>query len=192
MDLKRKEKGNKMKITDATKEIGDEEITIVVLPPENLIKYNIAIFKYLSKKYKKGIYITINQPYASLIKKLKKEKLKLDNIFFIDLVTATLTSNPTQTKNCLFVDSATSLTELGISIEQIISNIEGKKFLIIDNLGAFLIYNNEDVFLEFCHFLINKLRLNSITTVFMTVNEEESMKLVKNIGGFCDKVINVS
>ena len=181
-----------MKIQQALKHLREGEVIILIMPPENLVKGNIELIKLINKKYKRGIYITINQPYASLINLLKRNKVKYDDIFFIDLITASVTSKPKKTKNCLFVDSATSLTELGISVEQLLATIDGKKFLIVDNLGAFLIYNDEEVFLEFSHFLISKLRLYNVTAILMTVDEEDSNKLVKNIGGFCDKIIKIS
>ena len=178
-------------IAKALKEIDNKEVILFTSVAENLLKNDIKTIKYLAKKGR-GIYITINQPYVALKQILKRNNVNLSNIFFIDLISSTVSANPEKKTDCLFINSPTSLTELGISIEQILSSVASKeKFLFIDNLSAFLIYNELDILSEFSHFLISKMRISGVTGVIMSVEEEVGEKLINTIGGFCDQIIKI-
>ncbi len=178
-----------MAIAEALKKLKDDEITLITSPAEELLKNDIKVIKKLSRNHK-GVYVTINQPYVALKRILEKKKVNLDNIFFIDMISSTVSAEPERTKQCLFINSPTSLTELGIAIEQLINSIkENKKFIFFDNLSAFLIYNELNVLSEFSHFIINKMRVNEVTGVIMSVEEEMGKELLDTISSFCDKVI---
>ena len=178
-----------MAIAEALKKLKDDEITLITSPAEELLKNDIKVIKKLSRNHK-GVYVTINQPYVALKRILEKKKVNLDNIFFIDMISSTVSAEPERTKQCLFINSPTSLTELGIAIEQLINSIkENKKFIFFDNLSAFLIYNELNVLSEFSHFIINKMRVNEVAGVIMSVEEEMGKELLDTISSFCDNVI---
>jgi len=172
--------------------VKDGEIVLFVSKAQNLLANDLSILKAIIKKVDQGVYITINQPYASLQKILANNKINTQKLFFIDLISSTVSARPEKTERCLFVNSPTGLTDLSIAIEQLLEIMPGEKtFLFIDNLTAFLIYNQLDVTSKFIHFLVNKMRIKNILGVIMSIEEEMGVQLINTISGFCDKVIKL-
>ena len=180
-------------LSENVRKIKPGTISLLISDAQDIMTNNLNLLKNFLKKDRVGVYITINQPFFSLEKQLEANKIKIDNLFFIDLISSTVSLRSEKTEKCLFINSPSSLTELGIAIEQLITTIEGKeKFLIIDNIAALLIYNSTDVTSKFAHFIINKMRVNNITGIIMTIEEEETGKgLIDTISSFCDNVIKI-
>ena len=173
--------------------VNSGQVNLLISPSASVLSNNIKALKFLTKKTELGVYITINQPYVSLKRLLDQQQINSDKLFFIDLISSTVSSRPERFKDVLFINSPTSITELGIAIVQLLASMpEGEKFVFIDNLSAFLIYNNMEVISEFAHFLITKMRLNNVIGLIMTVNEADGAKLVNIISPFCDQVVRIS
>jgi len=168
------------------------EIVLLVSPASEIMKTDLEVLKYISKRIKHGVYVTINQPYVTLKRLLKDSNINSKNLFFIDLISSTVSQRSEKTSDCLFINSPTGLTELGIAIIQLLASMpDDDKFIFIDNLAAFLIYNDFDVISEFSHFLITKMRLNNVMGIIMSVEEEVGSKLISTIGSFCNRVIRI-
>lgn len=152
----------------------------------------MEILKELIKEVDKGLFITINQPYLSLKKILKDNGINIKKMYFIDMISATTSTNPERTNECLFISSPSDLTDLGISIDQSLTAMgKGKKLLFVDNLSTFLIYNNTKVMAEFTHFLINKLRIHEVIGVIISIQEEMGSEFITKIESFCDDIIRM-
>lgn len=172
------------------KSLPENFVVMAIVPFKNFEEINIRLISFLIKKYNsKGSYITINRPYKSMVKLLKKENLNLNNMFFIDCITKELKERE-DVKNCYFVGSPSNLTEIAIALDPVFK--EGKhKFVFLDSLDTLTVYNPINSVIKFAHFLTSKVRLHDLSGVLLAVHENSDEKLVIELAQFCDKVIDL-
>lgn len=183
-------------MVDLLKEIQDlpeGSIYLIITTAKTIMKTNLDVLKVLINQGLFGLYVTINQPYITLQNLFNREGIDLNRLFFIDCITQTAGGRAERTSNCLFINSPSSLTELGIALTQAIQAMPpGKKFIFLDALSTLLIYNEAGTIAKFSHFLINKIKLLGLTGVVMSVEKEMDERLLTQIEQFCDKVIDLT
>jgi archaellum biogenesis ATPase FlaH len=64
-----------------------------------------------------------------------------------------------------------------------------KKFLFLDSLSSLLIYNGEDSVKEFTHSIINKIRLDNIAGVILSIDKKGAEDLLKTLAPMCDREV---
>jgi len=171
--------------------IKEQDIVLLISKPQNYSKLILNLLNFLLVKRKLfGIYITVNKPFDSLRTWLKKNGIDVDKLFFIDAVTRTIAERAMLTEKCLFISSPTNLTDLSISLAQILKNPKPeKKFILLDSLSTLLIYNSPETVLQFVHFISSKMRMSRILGLFLCLEEEKSKKVISSLSQFCDKVV---
>ena len=170
------------------------DVVLVLTNAEKYLSTTIEILKDLiiEKKYP-CIYVTINKPYGALLNTLKKHKINTGKIFFIDLISKMTKTAVDGAKDCLFIGSPESLTELSIAISESIKNVpENNKFIFLDSLSTLLIYNQTGTVTKFAHFLTGKMKAEGVETIIISLEKEMDEKLVSQISTFVDKVIKVN
>ncbi len=80
------------------------------------------------------------------------------------------------------------MTGLSIAITKAIENFPGEKMLFLDSLSTMLLYNNEEVIGKFSNFILNKMRLQNISTIMLTLYADADKKIIKTISNFVDEV----
>jgi len=193
--MKKKESKITDQIRKEVKGLPDNYIILFVTDSEKYIETNMAILKiFLNEKKYSGIYITVNRPYITLVEFLKKNQIKLDNIFFIDCITKTGGGRPEITEDCLYLTSPHNLTELGIALTQAMDAMKGKpgKFLFLDSLSMMAIYNSFTTLAQFSHFLTTRIRLSKLKAgILISLEKEVDEKLLLILKELCDKVVEV-
>jgi len=171
--------------------IKEQDIVLLISKPENYSKLILNLLNFFLVKMKLfGVYVTINKPFDSLRTWLEKNGIDVDKLFFIDAVTRTVSEKSMLTEKCLFISSPTNLTDLSISLTQILENPKPeKKFILIDSLSTLLVYNSSETVLQFVHFISSRIRMTRILGVFLCLEEEKSKKVISSLSQFCDKVI---
>jgi hypothetical protein len=144
-------------------------------------------------------FITVNQTFDYLTKTYK-EITQQPNIKFIDCISraAGISDN---SNNCFFLESPVMLENLILEVmnnfkikKETMNNAKNKKFddadkyIVIDSLGALLIYNDSDILKKFYSLVMNRSRAENIHVVSIFVEEElNSNQLIQ----FNDKIIVV-
>lgn len=173
-------------------------IALVIKSPEYYPKMNRAFVKKLANtRNMKGIYITINKPYEYVERNFRKNDVKVENVYFLDMVTKHMNrSEKCEGYNCTFVDSPSNLTMLAISFIQAAKMLKAKHeendqpiFIIVDSLNTFLVYNDETTVKRFFHFLISKSRELGAKCLLLSSNLKEVSSLNSLVADFSDKVI---
>jgi len=173
-------------------------VALVVKGDDSMPQMNNAFVKKLANtRNMRGIYITINKPYEFVEKNFRKSDIKLDNVYFLDLVTKYMTKNEgIHVDNCSFVDSPSNLTMLAISFMQAAKMLQNKNtekeqciFIVVDSINTFLVYNDETVVKKFFHFLISKARELGCKCLLFSSNLEDVSSLNSLVGDFSDKVV---
>ncbi len=178
-------------IKDEIKNLPENFIVLVVTPAKKFQETSMQLLSLLTKKYQGGGYITINQPYQSMVKLIKSNNINERNLFFIDCVTEYLREKEVISKNCYFVDSPADLTEIGIALDPILKD-SVHHFLMLDSLDILAIYNNPESVVKFAHFLTGKLRMHNMSGVLLALKEKSDEKIINELSQFCDKVITIN
>jgi hypothetical protein len=168
------------------------EANLVIVKAEELMTTNLKILKDITREKSMGVYITVNNPYNRITKILDHAEIDTRNIFFIDCVTRTVGEAGERTGNCLYVPSPNSLTEIGIAVTQALQVMPSpNKFIFVDTLSSFIIYNPPPVLAKFSHFLINKSKIFDASGVFVVVKSELEERLLSEVMQFCDNIIKI-
>jgi len=164
----------------------------LVVNAEHYEDLKIAMLKYLvTQKKQAGSYITVNKPFESVISSLHANKIKTDNLYFLDCITRKFGGKEDKNANCKFIDSPHNLTEISLEIHELLKANANHKFLFIDSLSTLAVYNNPEIMVKFVHYMTGKMRIWGLTGVFIALNEESDKKLISELTQFCDKIIRV-
>ncbi|MFH0972022.1 MAG: ATPase domain-containing protein [Candidatus Micrarchaeota archaeon] len=168
-------------------------IVLLVSNSKDYMQSNYAAMRLLMEaEDAAGIYVTFNRPYDSLAEVLKTEKIDLERLYFLDLITQSTGKRGERTENCIFLPSPRNLTELSIALTQLIERMEQKnRFIFMDSLSTMLIYNSAGTVAQFTHFLVSKMRLWQVGMVLVSLEKETDQKLIDDLSQFCDKVIRL-
>ncbi|MBU0763104.1 MAG: hypothetical protein KKD39_08780 [Candidatus Altiarchaeota archaeon] len=71
---------------------GENQILVLILPDYTYTESLTSVVSDLSKFASKICYVSLNRPYTSLLTLFKKQNVVIDNIHFIDAITATATT----------------------------------------------------------------------------------------------------
>ncbi len=158
----------------------------------------MATASFMTKSGRNGVYVTACRPYAFIIRKMREDKrINTDNILFLDCISRmagmTGVSQGTEdAKKCTFVDNPAALEEIKMYIGTLLDKLKGDKFLIIDSISTFLIYNTPGAVKEFSMLLTNTLRLLEVSGVLIIIEKEAPEDLTQILIAMTDKTIKVT
>jgi KaiC/GvpD/RAD55 family RecA-like ATPase len=159
---------------------------LYVMPGGDYLKNLLSLLKKEAKS-EKVIYISANRPFSNLIDILKEGTFDTKKFFFIDCVSkkAGVTEEP---DNVFLLDSPQHVTGMSIAITKAVDNLPGEKMLFFDSLSTMLIYNSEDVVAKFSNFIINKMRIQNVSTIMLILDADKDKKTINIISTFVDEV----
>ncbi len=181
-----------MSLSEQFKGLPQPFVVLFIADPKEYVAQNLSLLKnFVNVKKMNGIYITVNRPYNSLVSLLKSEGIDPTKMFFIDLITKTPNDAPQRKENCIFMGTATNLTDLSLAISQAVSaNEKSKKFIYLDSLSTMLIYNEAGSLSRFSHFLTSRLREWNVDGVFISLDSASDRVLTDKLSQFCDKIVH--
>jgi archaellum biogenesis ATPase FlaH len=173
---------------DILKELDEHTTVLVLVPATDYSELILSTVKKLSGH--RVCYVTLNKTYSSMQDLFKKNKVDMSAIAFIDGITKTINHAPEATEDCIYVSSPGALTELSITITQMLK----LKFdyIIFDSITNLLIYQQSGNISKFMSGIMNKIRETESKAVFYSVNTEESSKTVKECCMFVDHVVDLN
>ncbi|GEM_PF-1411374 len=158
--------------------------------PMNIVTAMLQIL--LSEEKYGGVFISVSRPYEEIMKAMNTNRIRSDDIYFIDCISHAAGKRPEEAENVVFVENPSSLEEISMYVDKEMNKVKSKnRFILLDSLSSLLIYNNEDSAKEFSHFLINHMRVNNIGGVILTMEKKEVEELVKTLVPMCDMFIEL-
>lgn len=138
-----------------------------------------------------GIYISVSRPYEFIVSMMKEKSISSDDIYFVDCISQMAgKAHDKPDENVVFVENPSSLEEVSLYLDRMLGKVKNeKKFLFLDSLSSLLIYNNDKSVKEFTHFIINKIRLENIAGVILSIEKKEAEDLVRTLTPMCDAEI---
>jgi len=160
--------------------------TLMVLP---FSKLKNMMVRFIGKCFKTmpGLVVSVNIPASALQKQFQSAGISTNKIFFIDFASGT--PSIAREDNVLHLSRPSDLTSLSIAISQFLEAIEGKKFLIIDTINTFLIYNTPNILASFVHSLSEKAHKHELKLCVFATPENE---LLNKIAPFFDNTFGLN
>ena len=167
-------------------------VALAVVDADKYQQTNSKIIAELTKQNIPGVYVTLNRPYDNIKEILKKQKINLDKIIFIDGVTKTAGGEITKRDDCLFIGGPKSLSDISIAMDQAIMGIPKKdKFLFFDSLSTLLVFNDSSIVLKFVHFLAGKMRIWKVRGIIISLRRTKDKDLIELLKENCDVVLDL-
>ena len=175
------------KLSKITSLLAENKTILLIMPSSSYHQEILKIVKNLSPK--SVCYVTLSKTSDALKELFKKNKLNLNNIVFIDTISKTIRSTPSQSNNCYYVSSPGALTELSIVIDKFLRH--NFDYLIFDSITNLMIYQSKNTVEQFLQNLINKVKGSNTKAVFYALKIPDQESLIKESSQFVDKAINV-
>lgn len=174
---------------------------------QNVDKVIEEILKILVEELKmSGIYFSLRNPANHTIDLLKRSKINVEKILFVDTVSKyfyspapgialAYTEKITTSKegNIIFLKSPSNLAEIAIVLYEILASVKEpeKTFIIVDSLDIISLHSEREKFLKFIHFISSKFRLFRVFGLYfqLTTREEE---LIREISVFVDEIVEIN
>jgi len=172
---------------DIKKELSTNQTILLIM---SSTEYNGEIIDIMKKLSGKNIaYVTLNKTKDSLVELFKKNKIKTENIVFVDAISKTIKSVPSESEGVYYVSSPGALTELSLVVSKFIRH--NFDYLIFDSLTNLLVYESKAPVGKFVASLVNKIKESKTKAIFYALSVKEQEALIKESGMFVDKVIDM-
>ncbi|PIN81173.1 hypothetical protein COV11_02560 [Candidatus Woesearchaeota archaeon CG10_big_fil_rev_8_21_14_0_10_30_7] len=163
------------------------------LNTESYFETNIKTIKILQKKGFGGVvYVSIQRPFKNISSTLKKQRISIKNMLFIDVASAVSNEAREKYKECVHISPKLDVDELIKAIYASAEKIKGKKFIFIDSLTTFALYKPISETLRFTEFLMQLVKGEKNTVLILNVAKDLSQKkFIQNVIVHADKIIEV-
>ncbi len=172
---------------DIKKELASNQTILLIMPSVDYNKDIVSIMKKLSGK--SICYVTLNKTSESLKELFKKNKVKSDEIVFIDAISKTFKSMPDSGEGVYYISSPAALTEISIAIDRFLRH--GFEYIIFDSLTNLLIYEKKAPVSKFVSSLVNKIKQSKTRALFYALSVKDQDSMIKESGMFVDKVVEL-
>jgi len=176
-------------IAEALSDTTNNPIVLIQSKSENHVNSVISALKALvSDGGKTGVYIALSRPYSKIVEDFTRAGIDESKLLFIDAISYMTGEQPKESDSAVFIENPSSLEEVGMYLDMY---LEKKKpsFVFFDSLDSLMIYNDQKTVSEFTHYLINKMRLDNLSGVILTLKKKEVEGLVKTLIPLCDKEV---
>lgn len=178
---------------------GLRKVTLALVPPEK--DALSALFGVLKDCLDQGsvvLFISI-RPYQNFKEEAKEigfdipKYLNQKQLVIVDCLSDYVESTKESIQGLFYSPSPSDLTAIGNVSAQAMSLIgtHEKKFLILDSVSTFLLYNTSGGFLRFLHFLLSQLRALEFGATILMARDNVPSKMVQVLKQYCDITINL-
>lgn len=175
-------------MTQAVDEALKNRVSVIVVPTDKYNDIINEIAKKLGDNYMNIMYVTLNNLYQPLKRKLSEAGVKVENYFFIDCVTkGAMGKIPANEEQCIYVSSPSALTEISIAITKSLQT-KDPDFIVFDSLSTLLIYSQSSVVNQFAHSIVTKINAFGSKIVFPCLKSEKEEELLKSLSLVADKI----
>jgi hypothetical protein len=167
----------------------DKPIVLALIDPVHYQDALVELVRYFTGKTPRGIYVSLNKPFAVLSKAFDKAGIQTGNLFFVDGITNVPSIEDNSDHSCL--GSGVDLSNLCIGISKAVNRYADDKFIFLDSLSTLLIYNDPRAVAKFAHLLTEKMRRWNTSGSLLTVEMNAERDVVSQLAPFCDKVVKM-
>lgn len=180
-------------VTSKLEPLGEASVVSLAIDTDAyFIGVKEAVNTLANIKGMKGAYVTSTRPARAITNKLLLDGVSLDNIFFIDSITYSVGGGTGGSDNVVFVESPAMLETLILKMAWFNRRFkDSKRFILLDSVNTLAVYNEANMLSEFIHILVNKLRIEEVFTVILTVGDNIPDQVDSMLRLVCDETINL-
>ena len=182
---------NTKKLKAELEDIPNGWIVMLETSAENVLEVNIAVMKILTDKNYTGLIISASRPCRNLLALYEKNSINTKKVMVLCAVCKSQGGDSKNTENILHLERISALTEISISLSEAIKKTEGDKFVFIDSITTMLIHNQPNVFAIFIHSILTKMRMNMVSGLLISLENETNKGIRAEIAQLCDKVVKL-
>jgi len=178
------------KLEEELSKLPEESIVLIETSAEHSFEASMASIKFLADKHDNGIIVSASRPYINLVSNYKKNDIDTKKIFILDCISKKHTEEM-YSDSVMFLENASALTDISLSLGERMQMIDGKKFVLIDSINSMLIHNKPHIFARFMHDILTKMRLHKTGGLLISLGDKTNKEVRSEIAQLCDKVIKV-
>lgn len=180
-------------LTERLEEIPDYSITTLFADTEAYFLIIRQIMKHLiMERNMGGVYLTATRPAKAIMSRLKADRIRMTDLYFIDCISYTVGGGGASTSQIVFLESPSMLEGILLKMEWLLRRIKNeKKFLFFDSINTLSIYNDDKILQEFLHILINNLRTEDVFSVIFSLGDQISKQTESMLTLACDETVDV-
>jgi hypothetical protein len=138
----------------------------------------------------------IVMPLISFIKKTKcfrllVKEMQNKKILILDCISKSQSLDLEEASNVIYLESVSSLTIISLAITASIQQIPGDKFVFIDSINSMLIHNKPEVFAQFIHGILTKLRIGGVNGLLISLENETNKEIHAEVAQLCDRIVKI-
>ena len=172
------------------KNMPEDYIVLLETSAEKAFEVALAAMKHMTNKNDHAIIVSANRPSVNLLNIYKRNNIETKKVYILDLISKNQNAD-TKTENVMFIENASSLTDISLSVNKYIKKLNGNKFVFIDSLTTMLIHNEPYVFARFIHSMFTRMRLNGVGGLLISISDRTNREVRAEIAQLCDKVIKI-
>ena len=146
---------------------------------------HLDAYNILEHLHTRGICLTFGRPASNLKSLLNVKGISTSSLIFIDCITKKIKGNQ-KLQDCYYAN-LDSFAEIFAAIDAASSEIQGRKFLILDSLNELYLHHGYKS-LIFLDFLNNMLVTHNSRAIFLT-NSLKDEQMLNYIKQKCDRTI---
>ncbi|VVB99146.1 Uncharacterised protein [uncultured archaeon] len=181
-----------IRVAKALEELEHPFSIMVLVEPKNYTFIKNTIISKFSATDESIIYISLNNGYQRLVADLTKEMKNIENVYFIDMVSANSGGKIVNAPNVDYLNSPSDLTECILVLEKKLESSGNKKVIIVlDSVTTVAVYNESAAVEKFVHVLVGKANTFNASAILLSPDYEENKSLTETIEQFMDKTVKI-
>ncbi len=180
-----------MKKLNDIKDLKGGDVSVVTISSDSYDDFLLRLFKDFSKGGKQLVFVSATRSQMDFNNLLKENKIKPQNLCFIDTVTKLSGEVLKNKSRIMYVEHPSDLTEISIDITSCVEKYKNN-VLVLDSLTTFFLYNNPTDLFKFIHIISQKAKKIKSIVIFIAIKEEIDSALIKRLGSYCDYQIDLS
>lgn len=166
---------------DGIKDLGGHleylDSALIVVEGNMLHESIVKTIKELLKRDHYGVYVSLNKPHFTIEQLLKRNRVRLNRLYFVDGITAVAHYSLARGNDkVLYASHPADLNTDGsipAAITHFIDTIPGEKFVLVDALRTLFIYNEPFVVSKFIRSLIGLSKSHMVKIIVMARSDQD-------------------
>jgi len=170
------------------------KVFMLEIPEEKYFEVNMETIKVLVNiKGYSGLYISLHRPHENLVSLLKKRKISVDKLMFIDAASSQAENKSEETSRCTYISQDINVDDLTRAIYKMLPKIKGKnRFVFLDSIPTLALYQPLSEGLRFAEFLSRAVEKGEVNKVIVNVAKDLAQKkYIKDVMLHVNKVIKI-
>ncbi len=166
-------------------------IVLLETSAEKILEVSLAVIKILTDKNYTGLVISANRPCNNLLSLYEKNSINTKKVMILCAICKSQGGDAKNAENIIHLERISALTDMSISLSEAIKKTKGNKFIFIDSITTMLIHNQPNVFAIFIHSILTKMRMDMVSGLLISLENETNREVRADIAQLCDRVIKV-